>query len=349
MKPMLKAIVLAGVGLLCVSAAAHAERAARLSYYLNPQHVYAKSAIEPFVKEVKERTNGELVIQTYPSEQLGKAADSIRTLQSGIADIGWVTFTYHAQEMPATQIANLPLGLDGTTAAAILWRAIQTPGIIKDEWDRLGIVPLMVFANPAYEIHSTDKPLTGFDSLKGLKLRSPGATYVETIKRMGATPYEVATPDQYEAMQRGLVDSTIFSFSSWESFKMNELLKHTTIGNNVVTTGLAVVTTPRFLKSLNEEQRGVLKDLGRKYSQIGTETAANLNAEALQRYKAAGLQVYEWSDEDKAKLVKALDGVSEEWTKKAKAANIDAEALFEQFNGFRKDYESGNEAFPVIN
>src|SRR3546814_18236266 len=137
----------------------------------------------------------------------------------------------------------------------------------------------MVMANPAYEIHSTDKPLTGFDSLKGLKLRSPGAAYVETIKRLGAIPYEVGTPDQYEALQRGLIDSTIYSFASWESFKMNELLKHTTVGNNVVTTGLAVVTTPRFLKSLTEEQSDVLTEIGRKYYKIGrTEERREGNA-----------------------------------------------------------------------
>src|SRR3546814_15154035 len=114
---------------------------------------------------------------------------------SGIADIGWITFTYHAQEMPATQIANLPLGLDGTTAAAILWRATQSPGIIKDEWDQLGIVPLMVFANPAYEIHSTDKSLTGLDPLKGLNLRSTGPAYVEPVKHPGETPFDPGPTD----------------------------------------------------------------------------------------------------------------------------------------------------------
>lgn len=344
----IKTLVLAAAGMICIGTAAHAERVARLSYYLNPTHVYAEKAVEPFAKEVNELSNGELVIQTYPSEQLGKAADSVRTLQSGIADIGWVTFTYHAQEMPASQIVNLPMGLDGTTAAAILWRATQEPGIIKDEWDRLGLVPLMIFANPAYEIHSVNKPLTGFDSLKGLKLRSPGAAYVETIKRLGAIPYEVATPEQYEALQRGLIDSNIYSFASWESFKMNELLKHTTVGNNIVTTGLAVATTPRFFNSLTEEQQALLRDLGRKYSAVGTRAAADLNIKALERYKAAGLQVYEWSDEDKARLIKALDGVTEEWVDKAKAAKIDADTLFSEFQAFRDDYEKSGEAFPSV-
>lgn len=342
-----KMIVLAGVGWLCALGTTAAAKSARLSYYLNPQHVYADAAVEPFAKEVAERTKGELVIDTYPSEQLGKAADSVRTLQSGIADIGWITFTYHAQEMPATQVINLPQGLDGKTAAAIIWRAVHEPGIIKEEWDRLGLVPLMIFANPAYEIHSTDKPLPDFASLKGLKLRSPGAAYVETIKRMGAVPYEVSTPDQYEALQRGLINSTIYTFSSWNSFKMGELLKHTTVGNNVVTTGLALVTTPRFMKSLTPEQRTLLIDLGRKYSAIGTDAAAELNVKALEKYKAQGLKVYEWAPEDKAKLVEVLKGVSEEWKQKAKAANIDADALFKQVDAFRKDYQTTGQAFPA--
>ncbi|SMD01582.1 TRAP transporter substrate-binding protein [Primorskyibacter flagellatus] len=290
---------IASVVSLSAVSSAYADRTVRLNYYLGPQHIYATSAVEPFAKELTERSNGELTVETYPSEQLGKAADSVRILQSGIADIGWVTFTYHAQEMPATQIVNLPMGLDGTTAAATMWRATQSPGIIKEEWDRLGLVPLMILANPAYEVHSTDKPLPDFASLEGLKLRSPGAAYVETIKRIGAIPYEVATPDQYEALQRGLIDSSIFSFASWGSFKINELLNHTTTGLNVVTTGLGVVTTKEFMDSLTEEEQALLVELGQKYSKIGTEAAAQRNIDALQQYKADGLQIYEWADEDK--------------------------------------------------
>lgn len=343
-----RTIALAGVGWLVAVMPAQAERTVRLSYYLSPQHVYAETAVEPFAKEVTECTNGELAIETYPSEQLGKAADSVRTLQSGVADIGWVTFTYHAQEMPATQIVNLPLGLDGETAAAALWRATHEPGIIKDEWDRLGLLPLMILANPAYEIHTTDTPLPDFESLEGLKLRSPGAAYVETIKRLGAIPYEVATPDQYEALQRGLINATIYAFSSWDSFKVNELLNHTTTNAKVVTTGLGVVTTQEFWASLTDKQRKCFKELGRKYSKVGTDSAASRNSEALERYEDEGLQVYEWSEEDRIQLRDALGSVNEEWREEAESAGIDANALFSQFEEFRSDYEASGKAFPEM-
>lgn len=326
---------------------AYAERTVRLSYYLNPQHVYARTALEPFATEVQELTGGEIVIETYPSEQLGKAGDTVRAIQSGIADIGFVALPYHAQEMPATQAINLPFGYDAHTAAGVLWRAAHEEGVIHDEWERLGLVPLMFFANPPYEVHSTDIPLPDYASLQGLKLRSPGAPYVATIKRLGAVPYEIATPDQYEALQRGLINSTIYTFSSWESFRMDELLNHTTVGNNIVTTGLSVVTTQKFMDSLTQEQRAMMIELGRKYSQIGTDAAVALNNKALETYKVAGLKTYEWSEEDKAKLVELLEGVNVEWAASAESAGIDAGSLFEELSRFEESVKAEDELFPL--
>src|SRR3546814_3677165 len=84
----------------------------------------------------------------------------------------------------------------------------------------------MTLANPAYEFHSTETPLPDIASLKGLKLRSPGDVFAEIIRGVDAIPVEVKTTDQYEALQRGLLDGSIYAFSSWKSFNVNELLLH---------------------------------------------------------------------------------------------------------------------------
>src|SRR3546814_16237832 len=74
-----------------------------------------------------------------------------------------------------------------------------------------GIVPVMTLANPAYEFHSTETPLPDIASLKGLKLRSPGDVFAEIIRGVDAIPVEVKTTDQYEALQRGLLDGSIYA------------------------------------------------------------------------------------------------------------------------------------------
>src|SRR3546814_17602077 len=93
----------------------------------------------------------------------------------------------------------------------------------------------MTLANPAYEFHSTETPLPDIASLKGLKPRSPGDVFAEIIRGVDAIPVEVKTTDQYEALQRGLLDGSIYALSPWKSFIVNELLPHTTVGSKGVT------------------------------------------------------------------------------------------------------------------
>src|SRR3546814_5198725 len=118
---------------------------------------------------------------------------------------------YHSQELPATQAVNLPWGWDARTASNVFWRAANEPGVISAELQNAGIVPVMTLANPAYEFHSTETPLPDIASLKGLKLRSPGDVFAEIIRGVDAIPVEVKPTDQYEALQIGLLDGSIYA------------------------------------------------------------------------------------------------------------------------------------------
>src|SRR3546814_11571188 len=80
----------------------------RFAYYPNPTHVYAEKAWTPFGKELGERTGGELNVNMFPAQQLGSAGDSVRMLQTGVAELIFIALPYHSQELPATQDANLP-------------------------------------------------------------------------------------------------------------------------------------------------------------------------------------------------------------------------------------------------
>ena len=310
-------------------------RTLRVAYLVNPSHVYAAEGIVPFTEEITRRTDGAITFTHFPSQQLGKAADSVRMLQSKIADMTFISVAFHAQELPATQALNLPWGWDTWTAANVGWRAVHEPGVIHSELERAGVVPLFLSAQPPYEFHTTDKPLPGLDSLAGLKIRSPGGVFGEIIRAVGANPVEVKTPDQYEALQRGLLDGTIYAFSSWRSTNVNELLNHTTLGVNVsVPNGIFLAMAAGTMASLPPEHQAIFREVSHAFSNRVQAKVLENNEADLKTYVDGGLQTYVWSEADIARMNDALAPVVDNSAKQASEAGLDGPLVIEQLRAF---------------
>src|SRR4051794_14791094 len=73
-------------------------------------HFIVKLILEPWMEEVKKRTNGAVAFEHYPAQQLGKAADMLKLTQTGVADIGYVAPGYVSDKMPVSEVAMLPGG-----------------------------------------------------------------------------------------------------------------------------------------------------------------------------------------------------------------------------------------------
>ena len=50
-------------------------------------HYLVKLVLEPWMEEVKKRTNNAVAFDHYPAQQLGKATDMLKLTQTGVADI----------------------------------------------------------------------------------------------------------------------------------------------------------------------------------------------------------------------------------------------------------------------
>jgi len=322
---------------------ANAKEVLRFAYYLNPTHTYAAAAFEPFAKEVASATDGRIQINTFPSGQLGKSDASIRLLQTGIADIAFVATPYHGEELTLSQFYNLPLGLKGSELAPIYWRAVHEPGKIKEELQKLGLRVLLVVANPSYELQSKSKKYMALADLKGQKIRIPGPAYAEFLKDIGAIPTEIASTEQYEAIERNLIDATIYTISSWSGFKLNEVLHTTTTNLNIVSAVLTVAMNERKFAALDSKDQEILVDLGRKYSEEGQKAIEREATNAMKRYvEEDSLQTYKWSDEEVEKLDGYLSEIREHWVADAKSKGYDSGALVEEFERMEKNTEADN-------
>src|SRR4051794_37224433 len=80
----------------------------RLAESLPAGHVIHELVAKPFMELVTKATNGQVVFQHYPAEQLGKAKDMAQLTVAGVADISYIVPSYSSEKYPLTAVAELP-------------------------------------------------------------------------------------------------------------------------------------------------------------------------------------------------------------------------------------------------
>src|ERR1700748_1950098 len=94
------AIGLLGLALTGSNTFAQSKITLRFADALPATHLFTATVAKPWMDEVTKATNGAVTVEHYPAEQLGKAKDMLSLVQSGVADIAFVTPIYISDKLP---------------------------------------------------------------------------------------------------------------------------------------------------------------------------------------------------------------------------------------------------------
>src|SRR3954470_17104337 len=101
--------LLSTVALAFLATAAEAQQITlRVADALPNGHIAHQFILRPFMEAVTKATNGQVVFQHFPAEQLGKAKDMLALEQTGVADMALTVPSYISDKMPLTAAAELP-------------------------------------------------------------------------------------------------------------------------------------------------------------------------------------------------------------------------------------------------
>jgi TRAP-type C4-dicarboxylate transport system substrate-binding protein len=313
---------LAAAMLLVVANAVSAETVTlRLADSLPAGHNIHGIATKPFIDGVAAATKGELKLQHYPGEQLGKAKDLLALTQTGVADIGWVTPAYTSDKTPLSGAFELPAAFpDYCQATRALWALTHDGGWLeKNEFVPNGIVALVTLLVPPYQMQvSSNRAVKSLDDLAGLKLRSPGGPMDFLLKSLNMVPVRMAPPEMYEAMSRKTVDGVLFSLQSSDSYSLIELLKSSTFTENLGTVVLTYSIGQAKWKGLSEAHRKALLDTGKQVSLASCEKFIAAEKGAQDKARARKVAPIEFNAADRKRLETAFAQATKEW-----AASLD--------------------------
>ena len=191
-------------------------------------HGHHTQVLVPWAKMIEEKSAGRLKVVLFPGSTLGKPADHADLIKNGIADMGFISPGYTPGRFPLVSAAELPLLFkSGKGASQAMWSLYDKH--MKKEF--AGYKMLWIWVHPPGQFHLGKKQVKVVEDLAGLKVRAGTPMLANMVRALGATPVSIAAPETYNALERGVVDGTVFPWEAIASFKLAEVLRYHAVVN----------------------------------------------------------------------------------------------------------------------
>lgn len=279
-------------------------------------HVISVAGARFWMDRVTAQVGGKVTFEYYPAQQLGKAPDFLRLLQSGVVDVAYVAPAYVTDKMPLSDVAMLPgMFKDVCTGSKAYWTLATTGILASAEYKPNGIVPLFAAAMPPYQIVSTRHPIAALANLKGLKIRSSGGSSDLTIRALGAVPIKITGPETREGLDRGTLDANLGPHSSLKSYDIYPLAKFGTVGAPLGSFIVTYSMQRRKWEALSPEIRSAFEKAGRETNEHLCKALEDENTAAIGDMTKLGTKFYTVSDEDRASFMRKTSKIDQEWAR----------------------------------
>jgi tripartite ATP-independent transporter DctP family solute receptor len=248
----------------------------------------AHQAAEFFAKNVAARTNGRVVIQVFPGEQLGSGKEINEMIRQGANVMNITDPGYLSDFVPDIGVLNGPYLIKDPKDYDKLLASDWYKGVEK-RLEASGFKLIMANGFFGQRHLIADKPVRTPADMAGMTVRVPPNTmWIETFKAMGARPTTVQWSEVYNALQQNVVQAAEAPLGSLWGSKLHETRKV------ISTTGhfTAFVMWPmnaKYFASLPADVQRVLIEEGKKAGDEMTRMTLALNDDYVSKFKAAGV------------------------------------------------------------
>ncbi|MEO9479427.1 MAG: TRAP transporter substrate-binding protein [Maribacter dokdonensis] len=218
----------------------------KASLLVNEDHSWHKAFIF-FGERLKEKSNGRLVLETFPSEQLAKEVEAIRMIQAGVLDMT-TTSSLLSNWTEIMTFCELPFLLKTPDDVEILIQGPLGKRISKEMLEKTGLKPLGYFQAGVRQLTS-NKPITHPDDLQGLILRVPNVpSFVSAWDALGAKTTPMAFSEVFTSLQQGTIDAQENPLALIKVSGFYEVQKYVNLTNHVVSWSYPVIGEKSFQK-----------------------------------------------------------------------------------------------------
>lgn len=265
---------------------------------VNPEgHIMTDSA-RYFADEVERLSQGRIVVEIYPSGQMGDDKQCYRAMQMGSLDL------YRGNSASLAECGN-PM----VSALALpyifrdrehFWKVCESElgqEILDDiQVSAKGMKGIAYLDEGARNFFTTEQPVTRIGDMKGLKIRMQLSGLMEdTVSALGAQAVPIAYVELYTALQSGSVDGAENPPVSYYYNKFYEVAPYYVKDGHTYAPGVILVSEITW-NTLKEEERQVILEAARLTQDYNRAEIEQADQKAYQALLQEGVEILELED-----------------------------------------------------
>lgn len=287
-------------------------RILKLGHKSSDQHSWQYGS-EKFSELVKERTNGEIIIEIYPNSQLGDQREMTEATQLGV-----IAFVLNAPAtlssfIPEIGALDLPFLFNDYEHA---FKALDTIGMeyfgpLCEQKD----LKLLAFWDTGFKNLSNSKfDIQSVDQIAQLKIRyAGGQSLAGTIEALGASAISIPWSETYIALSQKTADAQFNPPSTMLESKIHEVQKYYSSNLTIQYGAEPVTMSLKTWNEMTEEQQEIIMEACKEAGDYQRELNKEMDLEALQTMEDEGVIVTEVSEETLAEIRKMTASVLNEY------------------------------------
>ena len=258
-----------------------------------PKGTIAK-ALQWYVDEVGKRTDQRVKIKIFWAGSLAKPMELPHAVRTGTADMAAMLSGYFQELFPFAAVGLevlLLAGVDCGEGTRAYWQLRGEFPEVAGEFEKQNQKLLAVWDPSPVDIVSVN-PIKNVGDFKGLKLRAVGSIYPRIFSPVGAVCITMPSPEQYDAMSRGLIKAAPANLETAYKFKLYEVAKYylRTGFMGTMPTLYGITINLDVWKRLPPDVQHVLKEVAEEYMEKYPDREARANRELEKVFRDNGVE-----------------------------------------------------------
>ncbi len=313
---MIKGLLAAGLALalgLPLAARAVEPITLKFSFPGPPASTNLTGGLAPWAKDVENASDGTLKIQIFTGGTIANIRNTYDRLLNNVIDIGYSTPASYGGVFKGTSVVDLPfLVHDIVPGAVALWN-LYADGTLAEEYSKVHPVALYLYPGSGLQ---TKTPIHTMADLHGLKIGVQGITNARLMERLGGTPLTLTTTENYQALQRGLVDGVQMGWTGFVQFKLQEVTSYHLDVSFGTPAGFTLMSKASYDRLPAKAKAAIDKYSGEPFSRrMGVALSKTAAFQKAYVAKLPGHHMVDLDSKEEARWEMAAAPVVQEWIK----------------------------------
>ncbi len=261
-------------------------------------------SIFKFKELVEKRSNGNIIIEVYPNNQLGSPEAYIDSTRQGNIEmcIPGTTLSVH---QPMVAVPEMPfLFRDWEHVKKALTDKYVIESMTKGIVEKVGLRNLGISPD-AFRVVSSNEPIRSMNDFNKMRLRVPNIPlYIEWAKGIGVNAIALPFSELFTALEQGVADGQENPFATIQMMKFYEVQKYITTTRHIFSVHGWYVNE-KFWQKLSAKNQELIARAVTDAIKYNFEIAAEAEQDAIKFLNENGLEIIEPDDTFKQKLIES--------------------------------------------